>query len=177
MRGWRPRHIKLIPTKEKLTDAVGLGTMVEVFDLSSLSSEFGECLPRRKSPRSHGSYRLGLIQLSSILYGHDSLDDLEEFREDPALDAVMRGETVAPRTMGDFLRDFEGEHILMLNGYLARMAYRIRRQMESVLPAEYKPSSAPHLSIDSTSHVQSGEKMEGLAWNYKEEWSRGERAY
>lgn len=170
MRGWRPRHIKLISTKEKLTDSTGLGTMVEVFDLSSLSSDFKECLPTRKSPRSHGSYRLGLIQLSSILYGHDSLDDLEEFQEDPALEAIMKGETVAPRTMGDFLRDFELEHLEKLNGYLAKMASRIRRQMQAVLPTEYKPSLAPHLSIDSTSHVQSGEKMEGLAWNYKNEW-------
>lgn len=170
MRGWRPRYIKLIPTKEKLTDSTGLGTMVEVFDLSSLSKEFKECLPSRTSPRSHGSYRLGLIQLSSILYGHDSLDDLEEFQDDPALEAIMKGETVAPRTMGDFLRDFEGPQLSKLNQYLARMAYRIRRQMESVLPEEHKPSSAPHLSIDSTSHEQSGEKMEGLAWSYKDEW-------
>lgn len=170
MRGWRPRHIKLIPTKEKLTDSTGLGTMVEVFDLSPLSKDFRECLPSRTSPRSHGSYRLGLIQISSILYGHDTLDDLEEFQDDPALEAIMKGETVAPRTMGDFLRDFEEAHLSKLNLYLARMSYRIRRQMASVLPSEHRPSSTPHLSIDSTSHEQSGEKMEGLAWNYKDEW-------
>src|SRR5713226_3992533 len=95
---WRPRRIKLVPTDERLTDATGLGTMVEVFDDSPLSKPFAECLPKRTSPRSHGSYRLGLIQLSSFLYGHDSLDDLEEFQDDPALEAVMKGETVAPRT-------------------------------------------------------------------------------
>jgi hypothetical protein len=26
------------------------------------------------------------------------------------------------------------------------------------------------IDIDSTSHVQHGSKMEGLAWNYKKEW-------
>jgi hypothetical protein len=113
---------------------------------------------------------LGLIQLSSFLYGHDSLDDLEEFREDPALEAIMCGETVAPRTMGDFLRDFEDENLTSLNRNLVSMSYRIRRQMHEVLPAEYQPSVAPHLSIDSTSHEQSGEKMEGLAWNYEGKW-------
>jgi len=97
---WRPRHIRLIPTKEKLTDAVGLGSMVEVFDQSSLAKDFAKSLPKRSSPNSYGSYRLGLIQVSSFLYGHDSLDDLEEFQEDPALEAIMRGETVAPKTMG-----------------------------------------------------------------------------
>lgn len=167
---WRPRKVKLAPTKERLTDASGLGSMVEVFDASSLSSDFAKTLPARKSPRSHGSYRLGLIQLSSFLYGHDSLDDLEEFREDPALEAIMGGETVAPRTMGDFLRDFEDENLNSLNRYLARMSFRIRRQMDAVLPNEYKPARAPHLSIDSTPHEQTGEKMEGLAWNYQNKW-------
>jgi hypothetical protein len=42
--------------------------------------------------------------------------------------------------------------------------------MCSVLPSEYKPSEAPHLSIDSTSHEQNGEKMEGVAWNYEQKW-------
>lgn len=167
---WKPKYIKLTPTNERLTDAVGLGTMVEVFDYSKLSNGFAKCLPSRTSPRSYGSYRLGLIQLSSFLYGHDSLDDLEEFQNDPALEAIMGGETVAARTMGDFLRDFTDENLSGLNLFLAQMAYRIRRQMSSVLPIEFKPSEAPILDIDSTDHVQSGDKMEGLAWNYKDHW-------
>jgi hypothetical protein len=162
--------VKLVPTKEKLTDAVGLGSMVEVFDHSTLSKDFAKCLPPRTSPRSFGSYRLGLIQVSSFIYGHDSLDDLEEFQDDPALEAIMRGETVAPRTMGDFLRDFEDEHLTGLSRYLAQMSYRIRRQMTSILPEAHKPASAPHLSIDATSHEQCGQKMEGLAWNYDNKW-------
>ena len=169
-REWRPRYVKLVPTKEKLTDAVGLGSMVEVFDHSSLSKDFARSLPPRTSPRSYGGYRLGLIQISSFLYGHDSLDDLEEFQDDPALEAIMRGETVAPRTMGDFLRDFEEEHLTKLGRYLAQMSYRIRRQMGSVLPQAFRPSLAPHLSIDSTSHEQCGKKMEGVAWNYENKW-------
>lgn len=86
---WRPRYVKLIPTKEKLTNATGLGTMVEVFDQSRLSKDFAKCLPKRSSPRSFGCYRLGFIQIASFLYGHDSLDDLEEFQEDPAIEAIM----------------------------------------------------------------------------------------
>ena len=167
---WRPRYIRLIPTKEKLTDATGLGTMVEVFDQSRLSKDFGACLPKRSGSRSHGSYRLGLIQVSSFLYGHDTLDDLEEFQDDPAVEAIMRGETVAPRTMGDFLRDFDDTHLEKLNHFLPQMSYRVRNQMRSNLPEEHKPNEAPHLSIDSTSHVQCGQKMEGVAWNYEQKW-------
>jgi Transposase DDE domain group 1 len=167
---WRPRKILLVPTDEKLTDASGLGTMVEAFDGSSLAGDFVRCLPKRDRSRSHGSYRLGLIQISSFLYGHDSLDDLEEFREDPALEAIMKGETAAPRTMGDFLRDFEEDHIRKFNGYLAQMSARVRRQMGEVLERDYRPAIAPHLSIDSTPHVQSAQKMEGVAWNYDGKW-------
>lgn len=169
-RNWQPRYVKLQPTKERLTDAVGLGTMVEVFDHSSLSKDFARCLPSRTSPNSYGSYRLGLIQISSFLYGHDSLDDLEEFQDDPALEAIMRGETVAPRTMGDFLRDFGENHVTKLNEFLPQMSHRIRRQTGAILPQEFKPSTAPHLSIDATSHEQCAEKMEGMAWNYEGKW-------
>lgn len=166
---WRPRKIKLVPTEERLTDAAGLGSMVEIFESSSLSEPFRKCLPERTSNRSYGSYRLGLIQLSSFLYGHDSLDDLEEFKQDPALEAIMRGETVVPRTMGNFLRDFTSEHLNEMNGYLAKQALATRRHISEVVEETFKPKTI-HLSIDSTSHVQHGEKMEGVTWNYKNEW-------
>lgn len=166
---WRPKKIKLVATKDKLTDATGLGAMLEVFDDSSLSKPFAACLPNRVSPRSHGSYRLGLLQVSSFLYGHSDLDDLEEFRTDPALAAIMEGETAAPRTMGDFLRDFEEEHASSLNKYLRKMAWSIRGQLKEALPEDRKPK-ALRLKIDTTSHEQSGEKMEGLAFNYKGKW-------
>jgi hypothetical protein len=39
-----------------------------------------------------------------------------------------------------------------------------------MLKKQFKPSLAPHLSIDSTAHVQHGSKMEGLAYNYKDQW-------
>ena len=169
-KNWRPRKIRLVATQERLTGATGLGTMVEAFDQSSISNAFAQSLPKRSSPRSFGSYRLGLIQVSSFLYGHDSLDDLQEFQNDPALEAIMRGETVAPRTMGDFLRDFEDENLTQLNANLPMMSYRIRRQMTSRLPEQFKPSEAPVLDIDSTDHIQSGNKIEGVAWNYKDHW-------
>ena len=106
-----PTHLELVPTKHRLTSASGLGTLVEAFDESVLKEPFEKCLPERVSPRSDGSYRLGLIQLASFIRGHDCLADLEEFRKDPTLSEIMNGDTVAPRTMGDFLRDFEPKNL------------------------------------------------------------------
>lgn len=167
---FRPEFLRLVPTKQRLTSTAGLGTLVEAFDLSPLREPFTKALPERVSPRSSGAYRLGLIQLASFLSGHDCLADLNRFRDDPTLTEVMKGETVAPRTMGDFLRDFDLENLESMNRFLATQAKSYRVQLEKMLKKAFKPSLAPHLSIDSTSHVQSGEKMEGLAWNYKDEW-------
>lgn len=49
------------------------------------------------------------------------------------------------------------------------MSWSIRENLKLALPEEHRPR-VPHFSIDSTSHVQTGKKMEGLAWNYKDEW-------
>jgi hypothetical protein len=165
-----PRFLPFQATKQRLTSVGGLQFLLEAFEQSRLKKPFAEALPERCSKRSQGSYRLGLIQVASFLRGHDCLADLEEFRKDPMLSEVMRGETVAPRTMGDFLRDFETEHLSNLNGLLAQQAKAYRAQLEKMLKKEFKPSLAPHLRIDSTSHVQHGAKMEGLAYNYKDEW-------
>jgi len=167
---WRPRYIKFVPTKEKLTDSTGLGTLVEIFDRSPLSERFRKCLPSRVHVSSHGSYRLSLIQLSSFLYGHDCLDDLKEFQDDPALSAVMKGETVAPRTMGDFLRDFDEFHVNAVNKFLGDMGRFIRKNLDDVLPVGFRPAKAVHHSIDTSMDEQSGKQMEGLGMNYEGKW-------
>jgi Transposase DDE domain group 1 len=162
--------LRLEATKSRLTSMSGLQVLLEAFDKSKLKEPFTKCLPERISPRSQGNYRLGLIQLGSFIYGHDCLADLEGFRQDPALTHIMQGETPAPRTMGDFLRDFSKENINDFNIFLSTQAISYRKQLERMLKKQFKPSLEPHLSIDSTSHVQHGRKMEGLAYNYKDEW-------
>jgi hypothetical protein len=83
---------------------------------------------------------------------------------------VLRGDIVSPRTMGDFLRDFEMDQLTAFNSFLSHQARAYRMQLHKMLKKQFKPNLAPHLSIDSTAHVQSGVKMEGLAYNYKDEW-------
>jgi hypothetical protein len=166
---FRVRKIKLIPGEDRVTDAAGLGALIEVFDESPLSKGFKEALPRRSSNRSLGGYRLGLIQVSSFIYGHDAIDDLEEFRGDPLFEAALKGEVAAPRTMGDFLRCFKNEHISSLNQFLVKMSRSYREHLKEVLPEAYRPGPLV-LDIDSTPHEQHGKKMEGLAWNYKDQW-------
>src|SRR5271156_817909 len=121
---FHPTIFKLLATEDKLTAASGLATIMEVFDESPLSEGFRKALPERSSAngRSGGSYRLGLIQLNSFIYGHDCLDDLEEFREDPLLEEFLKGECAAPKTVGDFLRNFAAENHEKMNRYKSWMA-------------------------------------------------------
>jgi len=163
------RRINIQFTKEDLTDTTGLGQIIDVFHISPMAKEFPKCLPERKSCKSNGGYKLALTMMASMIYGHDSIDDLEEFRNDPYLKGLFDSKMPAARTMGDFLRDFTEEHINKLNEYLHKMAMSLRKQLEAGLEAEYKPG-APIIDIDSTDHEQSGNDMEGLAWNYKDHW-------
>jgi hypothetical protein len=169
---FRPTIFKLMATEDKYTAASGLATIMEVFDESPLAKGFKEALPSRSlaNGRSGGSYRLGLIQLNSFIYGHDCLQDLEEFRDDPLLEAALKGEVAAPRTLGDFLRDFQPENTQKMNSYLSSMARSIRKQLIQVQPEQYKPNQALVIDMDSTDHEQHGKEMEGLAWNYKGVW-------
>ena len=162
-------RIKTLPTKERMTDAGGLGTIVEAFDESVLARKLEECLPSRTGNRTHGSYRLALTLISSFIYGHDCLDDLEWFRKDPYLKESLDGKVSAPRTMGDFLRDFDDEHIEKLNLFLVQMQRTYRKCFNTMLEPRYR-SQVLVQDIDSTDHEQSGDEMEGLAWNYKGHW-------
>lgn len=170
---FRPRKVILMPTEDKLTAASGLATVIEVFDESPLSSGFKEALPKRSTAngRSLGSYRLGLIQINSFIYGNDCIEDLEEFRDDPLLEDILEGKSVAPRTMRDFLYDGTPETSEKMNGYLSKSSRAIRKQLIEIQPEEFKPSSALTIDMDSTDHEQYGELTEGVDWNYKGKWS------
>jgi hypothetical protein len=165
-----PTSIDYLISKDKLTNFSGLKNLMEAFNEGKLKAPFTEALPERVGPNSEGSYRLGLIQVASFLFGHDCLADLEKFKRDPFVTVLFGGEVVSPRTMGDFLRDFETENLIKMNDFLRLQSRSYRKQLFNMLKKEYKPKLAPHLFIDSTSHVQSGKKIEGVAYNYKDEW-------
>ena len=78
--------------------------------------------------------------------GHDCLADIEEFRKDPMLMEILRGDIVSPRTMGDFLRDFENEQLTRFNSFLSLQARSYRMQLHKMLKKQFKPSLAPHLA-------------------------------
>ncbi|WP_141730811.1 transposase [Oligoflexus tunisiensis] len=75
----------------------------------------------------------------------------------------MNGPLVSSATYEDFLRKFSGFQLQHLNQELCRLAGELHLRSGS--------SERLVLDIDSTGHEQHGVKMEGLAYNYKNEWS------
>jgi hypothetical protein len=132
-------RMKLQPTHERMTDAGGLGSVIEAFDESVLARELEKHLPNRVGNRTHGSYRMALTLISSFIYGHDCLDDLEWFRKDPYLNEVLDGKVSAPRTMGDYLRDFSEENIEGLNKFLTLQQRTYRKYFKKALEEKYRP--------------------------------------
>jgi hypothetical protein len=156
------RPLEIRPIEQKLSSSAGLGILLEKFNHSVLRAEFEACLPKRIGPNSEGSYRLGLLLIASLVAGHECLEDIEQFRLDPIISHLFDGESNAARTVGDFLRDFDKEHTDKLRAFLVRLSIFVRKQIQS--------KKVPHFSIDTTSHIQSGRTLEGLAYNYKGEW-------
>lgn len=169
--GFSVRKLRLEVSKEKLVGNAGLGTIVNLFDKSSLSQEFARCLPKRESNNSRGSYRMGLILLASLIHGDDCLDDIdEEFSGNASVEEYFRGSIPKARTFGNFLRDFDESHIEKLQKFLVTMGYRIRSNLKNQDLGEASPSEMPHFSVDSTFHEQSGDKIEECKFNYEGRW-------
>lgn len=164
------RKIKIVPTDFKLTAASGLGTVLEIFDQSPLAEEFKKCLPKRTSHRSAGSYLLALMVIAGHIHGVSALSDLAAIKEDPYLQKLFDDEIAAVRTIGDFLRDFEPEHLEKLNLFLDRMSRTLFNSLKQSLSAEFRPDKFI-VDMDSTYHVHYGDKIEGVTYNYKNEWS------
>jgi hypothetical protein len=100
--------------------------------------------------------------MAGFWHGYDCLEDVEKLEDKPDLSHRLEGIPKA-RAFGDFLRDFEDENFERMNQLLTKQALAARRQ--------FAPNSPLILDMDSTSHIQSGKKIEGLAVNYKGEIS------
>jgi hypothetical protein len=164
------KRIKLIPCDIKLTASSGLGTVLEIFDNSPLAEEFRKCLPERVSHRSAGSYFLALMVMAGHIHGVDAMSDLAQIQEDPYIAKLFDDEVSAVRTVGDFLRDFSPIHIELLNEFLNTMSRTLLSSLQMNLDESFKPKDLI-IDMDSTYHLHFGEKIEGVAWNYKNEWS------
>lgn len=158
---WKLTEIQYEGTDDGFTSSAGLGPMLDLFSNSTTFSELKKCLPARISNASYDTGHFGLTLFAGFLYGHDCLDDLEEFQTDPLVSTKLGGIPSAKAT-GDWLRDFKQRNIQSMDGLLSRQALEVREKLTK--------NQSLTIDIDSTAHVQRGLKIEGLAYNYKGEW-------
>lgn len=160
-------YMKFQKTNKPLTPMAGIAILLEAFETSPLYSSFAKSLPSRVSARSVGSDRLALQIIASFLRGHDCLQDMGEFKKDPCMRALFQDKVAAPRTMSDYLGDFEDAHLQGLKDFLPVQALSYRHNLDR-LAVKFSPAfdpKVPHLSIDSTDHIQHAKKMEGIGRN------------
>jgi hypothetical protein len=160
--GFRIPKVKLEESKKPLADKAGLQALLRIFDSTDLGEELAKCLPEDGSNRAVGNYRLGLLLIASLLSGHDSLDDLEEFKDDDLAESLFDGKVPTPKTMGNFLRKFSDQNIKDLKHFITKLGYTLREHTLKV--HSHKGEAIPHFKIDGTVHEQHGSQMEGCGW-------------
>lgn len=161
LKQYQPGQMEYEATDEDLTATAGLGPVLDLFVQGPLFQEFCDCLPRRVSNASYDTETFAIVLFAGFLVGYDCLDDLEYFQNNPLI--VERfGIVATPKAFGDWLRDFDAEHIKKLKLFVRRHAQMSRNQIN--------PNSILTIDMDSTSHVQHGKKMEGLDYDYKGNW-------
>ena len=158
---WRPRKLKIEFTDEKLTACSGLGPLVDTFVESPQYTKLKSCVPSRNSNASYDSMQFVLPLMAGFWHGYDCLEDMEKLDEKPDMSYRLEGIPKA-RAFGDFLRDFETDHFEKLNELLVKQSLAARKQ--------FAPERPLILDMDGTSHIQSGNKIEGLGLNYKGEY-------
>ncbi len=93
----------------------------------------------------------------------DCLDDMNHLNQDPGFTAAVGGEGFTPTVYGNFLRKFEAWHPRKFNELLVSMALNARAKL---FPDDHDFI----LDVDSTTHRQYSEKMEGVGYNYNNVW-------
>jgi hypothetical protein len=160
---FEPMPIEYSETRERLSGFAGMGNVIDLFCASPRYRELRDCLPERGSNYSYDTIQYALCILAGFWLGADCLEDLEKMGQDELLATKLGGKVPSARSIGSWLRDFDSELLSKAQSYLAGQAVAYRKHL--------KPTTPLVLDMDSTSHPQTGNKIEGVAWNYKDEWA------
>lgn len=156
-------NISISPTRKALSATSGLYFMDEAWRMLVLDKNLAPHLPKNMIATKTPSEAKFKAMTLAITAGADCLEDMEKLAEDPAFVVLNHGKLNAANTYGQFLATFTHGQCQSLNQRLRDTAFRLRR---ALFPQERQFI----LDIDSTDSTQSGEKMEGLAFNHKNNW-------
>lgn len=156
------KSISIETTSEVYTPHSGLFILNKVWKSLRLDKKFKSVLPRKK--RKRGLEQIDKLKalVFSFALGNDSLSDVDNLNEDRLFRALIGGNS-SSTSMGDFLRSFGNRHVERFQEVLMEVVIELRLAL-------YPEDRKFVLTMDSTPHEHFAKKMEGLAWNYKNEW-------
>lgn len=157
------RIIKTEGCDKKFSALGGIFTYDQLIKNMLLESKLVDMLPKNKiEPSTTSSFDKFKALCLGFVAGSDCLDDMEKLSCDMGFKEIL-GHVNAAITYGDYLRDFS---LLQIRGLRHKL-------IENALELRCKSFSKEKdfvLDLDSTPCRQHGKKMEGLEFNYKNDW-------
>lgn len=135
----------------------GLVFFQDLIERTQLNSLTTSSLPTSKIKSKVSSFDKFRAMILGLIQGADCLDDMRRCHSDPVFQELGAG-TLSPVSYGNFLRSFDKPRLHRLGLSLVDHA--------ALLHQKLNPDGPLILDIDSTSHIQHGEKMEGIAISY-----------
>ena len=135
----------------------GIKIYDSLYNTLKVRESLSPLLPAKKKKSKNNQSDKFKTLLFKFICGGDCLDDLDWLRLDTTFNHVTGG-AIAPTTAGEFIRSFSSRSIELFEQQLIHLALR-QRQMVKPNDKDFE------LSIDSTPHIQTGLKMEGLQFD------------
>lgn len=154
--------IEFESTRKDLTHLSGLVFFEKLIKSIGLDSFIGKLLPSGKWVRRQTPKQKFFTILYSFIAGAECIEDIESLRLDSVFTEITADASSAV-TMGRFLRSITFKNYQKLQNYLPKLAFALREKI-------YPKSDTLILNMDATDHVQHGKYIEGVGWNYKDNW-------
>jgi len=151
--------IEINRIRKDITPYSGLIFFENLITRLNLAGKLGQILPQKIKNRGLKSKDKFVMGMYAFICGADCIQDLDILNQDPLFQKLTMG-GIASTTMGKFLKSFQLKHIERLQDLLPQVALTLRKKI-------FPDQKRIVITMDSTPHEQYGEKMEGVAYNYK----------
>ena len=154
--------IKIEETSKRISGLGGIIFYRDLLERLSICNSLKDCLPVNLiEPKVSSGLDKFLALTYGFISGAEHLEDMELLGQDslfPEIVPLNKGNTYSR-----YLYEFTPVQVKELNKKLIETSLKLRK-------ASHGNSKEFVLDIDSTTHVQHGSKMEGLGWDYKNQW-------
>lgn len=156
------KNIKIESTNKVLSANGGLIFFHQLLNNLNFEKNLKDVLPSKAKNIGISQYNKFKTLLLGFIAGLDSIDDVTDLKKDKLFSKLTDG-ACADSTMGDFLRSFSKKEIKLLNEFMLSIAMKLRSLL-------FSNDKFVIYSTDATPNEQTGQKIEGVGWNYKKQW-------